>query len=328
MIRARATDLLLGLILAFLLSLVVAAGFGFAFAGRANAAAQASERPIQAIDQARWAARKRKVMLPNGIELAYVEIGSPQAHPVLLLHGYTDSSRVWTLLAPRLRNFRLLIPDQRGHGASSAPACCYAPSDFAEDARLFLDAIGVQRVSVVGHSMGSVVAQVFAAEHPERVDRIVLAGSTALVPVRRSDGFFQQIMTLRQPIASNVEFLREWGPQGSPVPVDPNYIRFADPEIAATAPHVWRSVLRELVDLPIGRYAPDVRAPVLVLSGGRDTLFPAEHHRSLLAAYPGAEERVFPLLGHNFVIEDPGLVALAVDRFLQQSRPQRRIAER
>ena len=292
------------------------APIGLSLAGAETAAVQPAAPP-GAIDQAGWAERKQRVRLPNGVELAYVELGNPRGRPVLLLHGYTDSSRVWSIVAPYLADHRLLIPDQRGHGASSAPDCCYSPSDLADDARLFLDALGVRRASVVGHSMGSMVAQVLAAEHPGRVDRLVLAGSTALVPVRRSDGFFQQIMSLRQPIASNTEFLREWGPQGSPVPVDPAYIRFADPEIAATAPHVWRSVLRELIDLPIGRYAPDIGAPVLVLSGGRDVLFPAEHHRALLQAYPAAEQRVFPQLGHNFVIEHPHEVGPALAGFLR-----------
>ena len=72
-----------------------------------------------------------------------LEFGNPAGRPVLLLHGYTDTSRVWSIVAPWLADHRLLIPDQRGHGASSAPDCCYALAEFADDARLFLDAMGV-----------------------------------------------------------------------------------------------------------------------------------------------------------------------------------------
>lgn len=173
------------------------------------------------IDQASWTERKRQLTLPNGIRLAYVELGDPSGPPLLLLHGYTDSSRVWTILAPYLQDHRILIPDQRGHGASDAPECCYAMSDFADDARLLLDALRVERAAVVGHSMGSMVAQVLAAEHPERITRLVLIGSTALAPVRRGEGLWNDIMALREPIAGNVEFLHLWGPQSSPTPVDP-----------------------------------------------------------------------------------------------------------
>lgn len=272
------------------------------------------------IDQAGWNERKRQVSLPNGIRLSYVELGKPSGTPLLLLHGYTDSSRVWTLLVPYLEDHRILIPDQRGHGASDAPECCYAMSDFTNDARLFLDAMGVKRAAVVGHSMGSMVAQVFAAEHPDRVDRVVLFGSTALPPIKRGDWLWTNVMGLKEPIASNGEFLRQFGPASSPTPVDATLVRFYEPEIAATAPHVWRSVIRGLLDFPIARYASEVKAPVLILSGGKDELFPAEHHRALIAAYPHAEERMFPRLGHNLVIETPEEVGPVLADFLSSDK--------
>ena len=279
----------------------------------ATFATPALARPI---DQAGWNARKQQVTLPNGLRLAYVELGDPRGTPVLLLHGYTDSSRVWTILAPQLARHRLIIPDQRGHGASEAPACCYSATQLAEDARLLLDALGVERSAVVGHSMGSLVAQTMAAEHPERVTRIALIGSTALAPVTRGNWMWEQIMALRAPIASHGEFLRAWGPQSSPTPVDAELMRWYEPEIAATAPHVWRAVLRELLDVPSARHAADVRAPVLILSGGRDELFPAEHHRALVAAYSRAEAHVFADLGHNLILERPHEVGPVLVRFL------------
>ena len=270
------------------------------------------------VDQASWNARKRQVTLPNGVRLAYVELGDPRGTPVLLLHGYTDSSRVWTILAPQLARHRLIVPDQRGHGASDAPACCYSMSQMADDARLLLDALGVDQAAVVGHSMGSMVAQVMAAEHPERVTRIALIGSTALAPVQRGNWMWEQIMALREPIAGNAEFLRQWGPQASPTPVDAEMVRWYEPEIAATAPHVWRGVIRELVAVPLGRHAADVRAPVLILSGGRDELFPAEHHRALVEAYPGAQAHVFADLGHNLILERPDEVGPVLAAFLRE----------
>jgi pimeloyl-ACP methyl ester carboxylesterase len=268
------------------------------------------------IDQAGWTERKRHVALPNGVRLAYVELGDPDGSPVLLLHGYTDTSRVWTILAPWLDRHRLIVPDQRGHGAADAPECCYAMADLAHDAKLLLDALGIEQAAVVGHSMGSMVAQVLAAEHPGRVSRLVLIGSTALAPVRRGDWMWDNIMGLRAPIASNTEFLRIWGPASSPTPVDPDLTRWYEPEIAATPPHVWRAVIRALVDEPVGRYAPDIAAPVLVLSGGRDELFPAEHHAALMAAYPQAEGQVFADLGHNLILERPDEVGPVLAAFL------------
>lgn len=270
----------------------------------------------QPVDQAGWAARKRMVALPNGVRLAYVELGNPGGRPVLLLHGFTDSSRVWTILAPQLAEHRLLIPDQRGHGASDAPACCYAATDLAEDARLFLDAMHVERAMVVGHSMGSFVAQSLAARHPERVERLALLGSTALAPVRRGDPFWTAVMDMTEPVAGNREFLVGFNIGASPTPVDAEFVRHAVPEMEAVPLRVWRGVIRDLADIPVGRHAADVTAPVLVLSGGADSLFTAEHHRALLAAYPRATGHVFPALGHNFLVERPAEVGPVLARFL------------
>ena len=78
--------------------------------------------------------------------------------------------------------------------------------------------------------------------------------------------------------------------------------------------------MRELSYVPVGRHAPDVKAPVLVLSGAKDPLFPAEHHQSLLKAFPNAEAQVFAELGHNPNWEQPDAVASAIDRFLKSNR--------
>ena len=64
------------------------------------------------VNQAEWSSLKTEVRLPSGIKLAYVELGDPNGEPLLLLHGYTDSSRSWSLTAPYLSHYRLIIPDQ------------------------------------------------------------------------------------------------------------------------------------------------------------------------------------------------------------------------
>jgi pimeloyl-ACP methyl ester carboxylesterase len=271
------------------------------------------------IDQASWTGRKQHVGLPNGLDLAYVELGDPAAHPVLLLHGYTDTSRVWTMIAPWPAGHRLLIPDQRGHGNSSRPGTGYAPAHFAEDALLFLDELGVQRATIVGSSMGSMVAQLLAAEHPDRVSAIVLAGSTAMAPVDREHWLFGAVTDLDQPANHEPDFLSEWSPSASPTPVDPIFVQHFDREMVEVPPHVWRSVIRELSSFPVGRHAADVHCPALLLSGGKDPLFGPEHHASLIRAYPQAQAIVFPELGHNLVVETPHEIGPIIASFLSQA---------
>jgi pimeloyl-ACP methyl ester carboxylesterase len=281
-------------------------------------AAPVAAAQLAAVDQAGWNGRKQRVRLPSGVQLAYVELGDPNGRPLLLLHGYTDTSRSWSLLAPFLGKFRLIIPDQRGHGASDAPACCYGPTQMAEDARQLLDALKVDRAAVAGHSMGSMVAVALAADHPDRVERIVLIGSTGLAPVRRGDWLWTNVSALEWPLNPQAQFLREWHPANQPTPVDAVFANAANDEMLAIKPQVWRGVLRELVDVPVARHAADIRSPVLILSGGADPIFPAEHHQSLLKAFPGASAHIYPGLGHNFHWERPQEVAKAIETFLQQ----------
>src|SRR5579863_8859024 len=127
----------------------------------------------------RFDAGKHLIGLSDGETLAYIDIGPHDAVPVVLLHGYTDSARDWAPLAPFLSGrFRLIIPDLRGQGASSKPDCCYTRFDFANDIRLLLERLQVRSAVVVGHSLGSIVAQTFAEEWPGRTRRLILISST------------------------------------------------------------------------------------------------------------------------------------------------------
>lgn len=268
------------------------------------------------VDQSSWISLKKEVRLSNGMRLAYVEAGNPNGEPLLLLHGFTDSSRSWTTLLPYLGRYRLLIPDQRGHGASDAPECCYGSTQFAYDAKLFLDALGVKRAAVAGHSLGSMVAISLAADFPDRVSKIILIGSTALVPVKPGDWLYDNVAAMKGPLDSATQFARDWHPANQPTPVDPAFANAVNEDLYRIPVHVWRGVIRELSYVPVGRHAADVKAPVLVLSGGKDPLFPSEHHQSLLKAFPQAKSQIFPELGHNPNWERPEQIASAILAFL------------
>ena len=270
------------------------------------------------VDQKSWNSLKKEVRLPNGIRLTYVEAGDPKGEPLLLLHGFTDSSRSFTTIIPYLSRYRLLIPDQRGHGGSDAPECCYGSSQFAYDAKLFLDALDVKRAAVLGHSLGSMVAISLAAEHPDRVSKLVLVGSTALVPVKRGDWLYDNVAAMEGPLDARTQFARDWHPSNQPTPVDPAFAEALNAELYAIPVHVWHGVMREMAYVPVGRHASDVKAPVLVISGGKDPLFPAEHHQSLMKAFAGAKSEVFAELGHNPNWEQPEAVANAVLEFIEE----------
>ncbi|WP_026341924.1 alpha/beta fold hydrolase [Actinomadura atramentaria] len=99
---------------------------------------------------------------------------APTGPPLLLVHGFAADSADWSFHVPELnRARRVVAPDLRGHGHSSAPPTGYRPQDLAADLLRLLDRLGVARADVIGHSLGTMVGSVLAVEHPDRVRALV-----------------------------------------------------------------------------------------------------------------------------------------------------------
>src|SRR2546425_1575670 len=116
----------------------------------------------------------RDVRTRDGVELVSWSWpgGDP---PVLLLHGIGNYGRYWDLFADAIAGrLRLVAPDARGHGESGRPRDGYAPEDFVADALAVLDAAGIERAVVVGHSMGGLHSILLAASHPGRVQALAI----------------------------------------------------------------------------------------------------------------------------------------------------------
>jgi pimeloyl-ACP methyl ester carboxylesterase len=112
----------------------------------------------------------------DGVELAVLDEG--EGDPVLLMHGFPDTSRLWRHQVAALTGagMRAIAPDMRGRGESDAPQAVedYAIPQAVADMVSLLDALEIDRAHVVGHDFGAVVAWVLAALHPDRVDRLVV----------------------------------------------------------------------------------------------------------------------------------------------------------
>ena len=108
-----------------------------------------------------------------GIRMHYLTAG--EGPPVVLLHGFAQTSHMWRPLITRLAPGRTVIaPDLRGFGQSSAPASGYTKTALADDVHALVEALGHRRVTIVGHDIGLMVAYAYAAKYPQAVDRIAL----------------------------------------------------------------------------------------------------------------------------------------------------------
>lgn len=288
-----------------------------------GATAAADAPPLQ-IDLDRFDGSRQQVSLSNGISLAYVDVGPRTAPVVVLIHGYTSNARGWAPILPYLDpTRRYVIPDLRGHGRSSKPDCCYDRTTFAYDIRLLLDALQVQRADVVGTSLGSLIAQAFAGQWPDRTRRLVLQSSTGgvLAACEAQPGgeavfdFRNAILALRDPIDPESPFMIAW--YASPAPVDAEFLRRQRRDAAAIPTGVWLAILDQGLDLhDLQPHLARIQAPTLLLWGGRDNLFGPRDRCSLQAGLPHATVRVFEQLGHNPYWEDPAAVAQAINGFL------------
>ncbi len=109
----------------------------------------------------------------NGVRLHYLVAG--KGDPVVLLHGYAETSHMWRPLMAKLADTRTVIaPDLRGAGQSSTPADGYTKAAMARDIHALTSKLGYQRIQIVGHDIGLMVAYAYAAQYPSEVERIAL----------------------------------------------------------------------------------------------------------------------------------------------------------
>ena len=133
-------------------------------------------------------ARKRSVVV-SGLRLHFLEWGMAGRPVLCFLHGGSAHAHWFDLVTPAfLDRFHVISLDQRGHGESQwAEPPAYATENFASDLIGLLDALGLARVTLVGHSMGGHNSMSFAAWHPDRVSALVIVDSRPTIPTDRLD---------------------------------------------------------------------------------------------------------------------------------------------
>ena len=215
----------------------------------------------------------RFVSLDTGVRLEYVEQGPADGLPVIFLHGVTDSWRSFELVLPRLpASIRAFAISQRGHGDSSRPEIGYRFRDMSEDVRAFMDAMGLNRAVVVGHSMGASVAQRFLIDHPERLIRVVLMGAFATMQRQCAMEEFVKSQILPLTGSDRAEFAREWQTSTVAHPVEPRFFDTVVEETLKVPARVWHQTFTGFVETPdFTHELAGARTPVLLIWGDQDT---------------------------------------------------------
>lgn len=241
------------------------------------------------------------------IYIAWSERG--KGEPLLLVTGYGTTRLIWedATLDRLAQRYRVIVFDQRGVGDTDAGTTGFSIRRFAEDACGLLQGLGIEKCTVLGWSMGSLVAQELALAHPERVDRLVLYASYADwsfppseetirilsdesgTPEERGMRWVQALFPLRWLAANGRRVSEIFSRPLGKVPGE-SVVR------QQKAIQEWEGSMERLERLVM---------PTLLLSGEQDVIVPPENSRLMARHIPGAVLRLVPGAGHGLMFQDP-----------------------
>ncbi len=256
------------------------------------------------------------VRLSTGVRLRYLEQGDPAGRPVILLHGITDSWFSFSGVVPGIsKSHRVYALDLRGHGDSDRPAEGYAPRDMAADVIAFMDALGIRRATLVGHSMGTFVAQQAALAAPERIAGLVLIASATTVRNEVTLELQQAMASL--PDAVPADFAMEFQASTVHQRVPEEFMIRVVSESRKVPARVWRAALAGLLETERFTGMGGSRIPALLIWGDRDGMFSRSEQAALVTALPIASLKVYRETGHAPHWERPKEVVRDLERFLR-----------
>jgi pimeloyl-ACP methyl ester carboxylesterase len=256
------------------------------------------------------------VRLSTGVRLRYLEQGDPAGRPVILIHGITDSWFSFSRVLPGISGaHRVYALDLRGHGDSDRPTDGYSPRDMAADVVAFMDALGIQRATLVGHSMGSFVAQQAALAAPERVAGLVLIGSATTVRSEVTLELQQAMASLPDTVPA--DFVMEFQSSTVHQRVPDEFLSRVVAESRKVPARVWRAALAGLLETERFTGIGGSQIPALLIWGDRDGMFSRAEQEALVAALPIASLKVYRETGHAPHWERPKEVVRDLERFLR-----------
>lgn len=265
---------------------------------------------------------ERQVYLPTrGITLEYVEQGrrAPQAETIILLPGYLDSWHSYERDLPLIPNrYHVYALSMRGQGDSSKPTCCYTQADFAADIDAFMAVMGIDQATVVGHSMGTLVARKVALMYPQRVARLALIGPSPLAvdgpTLTGLNEVVQSLTVLDEP------FVREFqtGTVHALTPPLQQFLNVAVNESLKVPLHTCKKILADVLAAePIGAVST-IEEPTLIVAGTHDNFFSLEETQELAASIPNSTLFLYGNTGHSPHAEQPLFFVLNLLLFVEQ----------
>lgn len=254
----------------------------------------------------------------DGLTLWYEESGC--GSPVIFIAGTMSDHTTWELILPHMKDIRAITPDNRDIGNSSVARQDYSVRDMAGDILALMGHLGLEHVSIVGHSLGGKIAQELVLLAPSRIDRLVLVCTSAQHDVQ-SRSLLELWISLREEIADDLVFVQTsclcaMGPDTlAQVPLrDAAEVWMARTPLQRGSAFI-RNVEASLASDTLDRLG-DIHTPALVVYADCDRIFPARHGEQLAAGIPGAQGVLLENCGHAPMSERPTEFARILQQFL------------
>lgn len=274
----------------------------------------------------------------HGYRRAYRIAGSGPA--ILLVHGIGDNSTTWNAVQAKLaQRFTVIAPDLLGHGQSDKPRADYSIAAYANGMRDLLSVLDIERVTIVGHSLGGGVAMQFAYQFPHLVERLILVAAGGVTKdvnvvlrwVSLPIGS-EALALLRLPlVAPAIQIIgRVLGAALGSTGLGrdlPNVLRILDDLPEPTASAAFSRTLRAVVDwrgqivTMLDRCYLTEAIPVQIIWGTKDAVIPVRHAQMAHAAMPGSRLEIFEGSGHFPFHDDPARFIDVVQHFIDTTEP-------
>jgi pimeloyl-ACP methyl ester carboxylesterase len=263
----------------------------------------------------------------DGLRVHYLESGTASAPLVVLLHGGSAHAHWWDHFAASIADiFRVLALDLRGHGDSEHPdPPAYRVDDYAHDLTAFIASLGVDRIHLVGHSLGAMVATAYAGQHAQHLRSLVIVDSQLRI-TPAGTRYMLRLRNFPQPMYRNRQQAIE-------------RFRLLPTQTAADAQTLHRVAAHSIRELPDGRWTykfdrealahnqpqdlmpvlQRLTCPILIVRGVHSTLVPPAALAALRAAAPDAEVAEIAAAHHHVMLDNPTEFDRTVRAFLERA---------
>lgn len=257
-----------------------------------------------------------KFIRSDSVSLNYVDEGS--GPPVLLIHGVGSALDAWDGVIAAMRpNRRYIRFDLRGHGQSSHTPGPYSLNDFVEDTIALLDHLEIDNVDLVGFSLGGLIAQAIALDHPHRLGKLALISTIAGRTPDEREQVRKRAATLKtEGAAKHLSVAVErWFT---------DEFRTSQPEVMEARrkrslennPETYAAAYEVLAGNDLADRLSEITLPTLVMTGENDTGSNPRMARLIHERVKGSELYILPLVKHAVLLESPAKIAALLENFL------------